>query len=476
MATFMDNVQMSDPAATAIATCAICTKVMDGPTNFCSEGHGGCRSCVVEFLEHAKNSNGSLKAACPICRKDIPHENGVPTRNVLAEQMMSVVPASCPHSCGRPLFLKDLRGHADVCRRAPVHCPHRESGCDWVGPREELAKHMRDSLAGNSCARGQADTLRMQQREFAKYREVAEAANKAREQESREMMALVGRLTSASAHEALAERVVEMERQISAGHEERADLRRIIVRQQEWMGSLSTLIQTHNAYLVSISDRLPAREPGVHSTAPPVDEPMPVLLAKTPPAKRARPEDNSPVEPGAPLRFSGDLSAEMRGELRPLARSARMAAMQDLNNTDDEQDDELSIDERDDQWGGPTGRGADPGALPGPESISSSRYSPAPATRNFEGVLYRSLASDNPPPEGRPLPLSYDPQSPPPSPPYYSTYSPTLPRHRPTSPSYPLSPSYRPTSPNYSPTSPQLTGGGSSSAASGFSPNYSPSD
>jgi hypothetical protein len=341
---------------------------------------------------------------------------------------------------------------------------------------------MRDSLAGNSCARGQADTLRMQQREFAKYREVAEAANKAREQESREMMALVGRLTSASAHEALAERVVEMERQISAGHEERADLRRVIARQLEWMSSLSTLIQNQNVYLVSISDRLPAQEPGVHSTAPPVDEPMPVLLAKTPPAKRARPEDSSPVEPGAPLRFGDDLSAEMRGELRPLARGAelasyaRMAAMQDLNNTDDEQDDGLSIDERGDQSGGPTNHSADPGALPGPESISSSRYSPAPAIRNFEGVSYRSSASNNPPPEGRPLTLSYDPQSPPPSPPYFPTYSPTSPRHRPTSPSYPLSPSYRPTSPSYSPTSPQLAGGGASSAASGFSPNHSPSD
>eukprot|EP00768_Dysnectes_brevis_P005644 gnl/Dysnectes_brevis/415_a458_4250.p1 GENE.gnl/Dysnectes_brevis/415_a458_4250~~gnl/Dysnectes_brevis/415_a458_4250.p1 ORF type:complete len:866 (+),score=385.20 gnl/Dysnectes_brevis/415_a458_4250:51-2648(+) len=65
-------------------------------------------------------------------------------------------PVACPH-CEEEMQYQEMIVHAPHCRARIVPCVHAGVGCDWTGPKSELAAHMADDCGfiTVTCSRGE---------------------------------------------------------------------------------------------------------------------------------------------------------------------------------------------------------------------------------------------------------------------------------------------------------------------------------
>lgn len=120
--------------------CGICFGLFAKPKFTCSSGHTHCEECLrtlyaSELPNHDK---------CPTCRKPIILDDAgqAGVHNTFVQQVMDVLPTTCPKECGKHFMMAKWPEHKLQCPNVAVKCPF---GCGDV-LRGELAAHMEDNV------------------------------------------------------------------------------------------------------------------------------------------------------------------------------------------------------------------------------------------------------------------------------------------------------------------------------------------
>jgi len=125
-------------------TCSVCLEPPVGRIEQCPLGHilcadGAVGCCLVKVRAHALPG----RAKCPMCRCVL--KEPLP-RNLVAEQAVAALPATCRH-CAGASTRGGLAAHEGSCGFAPrVPCAAAAAGCAWEGTASQLAPHMKQCL------------------------------------------------------------------------------------------------------------------------------------------------------------------------------------------------------------------------------------------------------------------------------------------------------------------------------------------
>jgi WD40 repeat protein len=116
--------------------CPICQEPFKNPfiTRECN--HTFCLKCIEQAL--------STDPSCPLCRKTVDLKAMHP--NLILASLVGEIEVFCiykPYGCPAQLTLNSLQFHEQNCQYAPTHCPHKEMGCPFKGPKVELPSHLK---------------------------------------------------------------------------------------------------------------------------------------------------------------------------------------------------------------------------------------------------------------------------------------------------------------------------------------------
>ncbi|KAK9722551.1 Seven in absentia protein family [Popillia japonica] len=114
-----------------IAECPVCFDIMRPPIYQCNTGQSICSNCKL------------LLPYCPSCDSKIGS-----ARNFALEALItSVLERPCPfakYGCQMKLKEATMKDHCQVCTYREYECVFCDGGSTWLGPLDELRRHLLD--------------------------------------------------------------------------------------------------------------------------------------------------------------------------------------------------------------------------------------------------------------------------------------------------------------------------------------------